>query len=108
MSKTSRMTLAPQDGGVLETMEMFQYKYNKTHKHGGGDHLDGDEERKRGQQINQQVILPSGWGKRLKKPSKVYKYSAQEVLQYNSIRDEFGPHTAKSWADRRFHERYDA
>jgi hypothetical protein len=106
VNKSSKMTLAPQDGGVLETMEMFQHKFRRP---ADSQHDQDDEDSSGSATVGSKpCILPSGWGKRLKKPSKVYKYSAVEVLQYNNIRDEFGSHTAKSWADRRFHERYDA
>lgn len=102
---SNKVTLAPKDGDVLETVQLFQQKYNKTNNHGGGDHLDGDEERKRGQSENQQCCLPSGWGKRVKKPGPVRTYNRQEIMEYNEVQYTQGKVSAKSWADRRWYER---
>ena len=109
VTATSKMNMAPKDGAVLETMELFQQKFRTTTS-SGYDDTDGDmslqaEATMAGKKGSPPCILPSGWGKRLKKPGKVYKYSKLEILEYNEIAYLDGPEAAKAWADRRWHER---
>ena len=100
---TSKVTLAPKDGGVLETMELFQQKFRRT---ADAQHDPNDEDNNGPATVGSgPCVFPSGWGKRLKKPGKVYKYSKLEILEYNEIAYLDGPEAAKAWADRRWHER---
>jgi hypothetical protein len=109
MSRTSDMVMAPSDGAVAETVDLFQNKFRTTAT-SGYDDTDGEqsyqaESQMAGAKGSPPCLLPSGWRKRLKKPGKVYEYSRVEVLEYNEIRYLDGPKAAKAWADRRWHER---
>lgn len=98
---TNKTQLAPADGGIEETVELFQSKYRQIKT----DNSNRDTEDEGGNGPVQPCILPSGWKRRLKKPGKVYEYDRIEILNYNEIQYVHGPEHAKAWADRRWHER---
>ena len=99
--RTNRVLLAPADGGIEDTVEMFQSKYRQV----VSDSNDSDDSDETSVRPTLPCILPSGWKKRLKKPGKVYEYDRIEILTYNEIQYIHGPEQAKAWADRRWHER---
>ena len=107
----SKVTLAPADGGAEDTIEMFQTKYRKANS-SQMEAENWEEATEDGQMFTRggqrSCILPSNWKDRIDKdhkPSKVYRYSKIEILEYNEIQYILGPKAAKEWADRRCHER---
>lgn len=84
-----------------DTVLLFQTKYRGKQWDAGDDDPDSEGATR----PSPPVILPSGWGKRLKKPGPVYTYTVEERLIYNEIQYIHGPEQAKAWADRRWNER---
>ena len=92
---------APPDGDVPDTMLLFHNKYRQPNGH--------DTDENHDLPVGQAVpcILPSGWRVRntIVKAGAVYIYSPAEVREFNTLYFKYGYNTAKSWADRRWHER---
>lgn len=99
LTNTRRVTCAPLDGDIEGTIELFQTKYRAPIGH------DKDDDDDNSRASSPACILPTGWGKRLKKPGKVYQYSKLEIMEYNEMQYLHGPEAAKAWADRRLHAR---
>jgi hypothetical protein len=92
------MNTAPLNGDVADTVELFQTRYNKT------TGSDSDEDIATAVR-SVPCILPSGWKDRIAGPGPVYKYTKQDILEYNEMVYLHGEARAKQWADRRWHER---
>jgi hypothetical protein len=92
------MNMAPLNGDIEDTVELFQTRYNKTQG------SDSDEDQSTAVR-SVSCVLPSNWRTRLGRPGPVYEYTKQDILEYNEMVYLHGEARAKQWADRRWHDR---